>query len=81
MEDEINKEVILKKESIDDKMQSVNDDEFDLKLQKLECVILDNQKNQTVYNYLRYRSIHAYFKYWEKDGFTQIEASEKVCTC
>ncbi len=77
-DDEMNNEVASEEESTVDKTQSINDDDFDLKLQKLERVISDNQKIQTVYNYLRYRSIHEYFKYWKKDGLTRIKASEKA---
>ncbi len=77
-DDEMNNEVASEEESTVDETQSINDDDFDLKLQKLERVISDNQKIQTVYNYLRYRSIHEYFKYWKKDGLTRIKASEKA---
>ncbi|CAG8628539.1 16905_t:CDS:2 [Funneliformis mosseae] len=65
-------------ESVDNDIQNNNDCDFNQKLQKLEQIILNNNKKQNVYDYLRYQYIHAYFTYWKKDGLTQMKASEKV---
>ena len=56
----------------------IDNNDFNLKFQQLEYIILNNQKKLTAYDYLRYKSLHTYFKYWKKDGLTKIETSEKA---
>ncbi len=67
----LNEKIILesKEENTNNETQN-NDHNFNQKLQILEQIISNNYKKQNIRDYLRYRFIYVYFKYWKKDGLT-----------
>ncbi|RGB23939.1 hypothetical protein C1646_773791 [Rhizophagus diaphanus] len=58
-------------EEIEEKMEIKKDEH----LIKLENILSTNKKKINAYEYLKYRALHLFFKYYKQNNITQIDAS------
>jgi hypothetical protein len=87
-EEEIEEEVEIEKESeeesekvkeSEEEIEEEIEEEMEIKkdehLIKLENILFNNKRKINVYEYLRYRALHLFFKYYKQNNMIQINAS------
>ena len=61
-------------ESDDESEIKLKNNNIEIKIKELEHILSGNKKKIAAYDYLQYRALYLFFKYWKYDGLTKVKA-------